>query len=461
MPQTSQSSTHFIPPAIIGSTSSITSPSTDLHMESNSNTSSPPSPRVTNQPPRRTNIKVVSVSGGRDMIIPSLRPHDICFYKVNTDAAIDDSRKRSGSGAVIRDLKMLFICRDTEVLPGQTSSRVTPAEKDGRGSEGEKASGTRRVYELVTFILIMHTYGYVNEVEQYVKEIDGVESVKSDINSNKLEVKGKVDPVKIQKMVKRKTKTNVKLIFPLPEIESYGDENECPEEKLEEKTRPADIANKKIEESVTVLKIKLCCDSCNQKLQKNLKAKRLEMVAMDKEEDLVTVKGTVNMTELRSYIKRVLKKDIEVVVPVNKETVATEKKGRETGAIGKKEKDTGAVDKILREKETEPRARGRAGVENKSENKDSGVNQKKEKDKDVGHRKIEDASSDGSSRGNYQEGGINVTTKPNLPYYHSRPVDNVYDYTSCDRYVHSHSVYRSNGYDMFSDENPHSYCTIM
>ncbi|KAI9184793.1 hypothetical protein LWI28_001125 [Acer negundo] len=47
--------------------------------------------------------------------------------------------------------KMLLICRDTE--------------KDEQGIEGQKANGTRRVYELVTFNLIMHTYGYVNEVE--------------------------------------------------------------------------------------------------------------------------------------------------------------------------------------------------------------------------------------------------------------------------------------------------------
>ncbi|KAK2654961.1 hypothetical protein Ddye_008013 [Dipteronia dyeriana] len=391
---------------------------------------------------------------------------------------------------------MILICRDTEVLlPGQTSSRVTPAEKDGRGSKGQKASQTRRVYELVTFILIMHTYGYVNEVEQYVREINGVVSVKSDINSNKLEVKGKVNPAKIQKMVKRKTKTKVKLIFPSPEIDGYGDENECPEEKLEEKTRPDDTANKKSEESVKVLKIKLCCDSCNQKLQKILKVKRLEMVAMDTEKDLVSVTGIVNMIELRSYIKGVLKKDFEVVVLAKKDTVSTEKKGRESGATGKKDKDTGVVDKkrkevgaaemIMREKETEPtykkikgidagamhkkeenvkttenrdkhsEPKGSAGVDNKSENKGNGVNQKID-----GHRKIEEASSDGSSRGNNQEEGIVATMRTIPPCYH-RSVDNVYDYNSLDCFVHSRPVYYSNGYDMFSDENPHSYCTIM
>ncbi|KAK2654962.1 hypothetical protein Ddye_008014 [Dipteronia dyeriana] len=86
----------------------------------------------------------------------------------------------------------------------------------------------------------------------------------------------------------------------------------------------------------------------------------LEMVAMDMEKDLVTVKGTVSVTERRSYIK----KDFKVVVPAKKDIVPIEKKGRETGANGEQETDAGAVDKkgkevgvvemIIREKETEP-----------------------------------------------------------------------------------------------------------
>ncbi|KAL5742983.1 hypothetical protein ACOSP7_029715 [Xanthoceras sorbifolium] len=380
---------------------------------------------------------------------------------------------------------MILICKDTEILLPQTSSRVTPAEKDGCKSEGKKANGNRGVYKLVTFILILHSYRYVNKVEQFVREIDGVESVKAGSNSNKLEVKGKVDPSEIQKRVERKTKTKVKLIFPSPE-------NEGPRENCEEeKTRTDDIASKKIEESVTILKIKLCCDSCNGKLQKKLNVKGLEMMEMDKEKDLVTVKGTMNVTELTSYIKGELKRDVEIMVPAKKDTVSTEKKGRDTGAIGKKDKDAGAMEKkgkevgtaetILGEKETEPKdkkdagdmekkgkevgaveikdkdsqPKGSASVENKSESKDNSVNQKKGKR----HRKNKERSSDGSSRENNQEEGIGVATKVNSPYNHSS-VDYVYDHSYRDR-AHCRPVNYSNGFhDMFSDENPHS-CTIL
>ncbi|KAK1563440.1 hypothetical protein Q3G72_027608 [Acer saccharum] len=183
------------------------------------------------------------------------------------------------------------------------------------------------------------------------------------------------------------------------------------------------------DENVTVLKINLSCDDCNRTLKKILKVNGLEMVAMDMEKDLVTLKGTVSMTELRSYIKR----DFKVVVPAKKDIDPTEKKGRETGANGKKETDAGAVDKkgkevgvvemIIREKETEPtykkskgkdagaidkkgkevgakkikdrdsEPKGSAGMDNKTENKDCVVNLKK--DRDDGHRKNEEASSDG------------------------------------------------------------------
>lgn len=46
-------------------------------------------------------------------------------------------------------------------------------QKDGRKSEGQKASGNRRVYKLVTFILIMHIYDHLKEVERFVREING------------------------------------------------------------------------------------------------------------------------------------------------------------------------------------------------------------------------------------------------------------------------------------------------
>ncbi|KAK1563425.1 hypothetical protein Q3G72_027395 [Acer saccharum] len=235
--------------------------------------------------------------------------------------------------------------------------------------------------------------GHRKNKEQYLREIDGVES-KGDINSNKLEVKGKANHDRTRRMVKCKTKKKVKRIFPSPEIEGYGDEDERPDEKLEEKTKPVDNANKKSEESVTVLKIKLCCYSCNEKLQTNLKGRGLEIVAMDTEKDLVTVKGTVSMTELRSYIT----KDFEVVVPAKKDSVPTEKKGRETGAIDKKEKDAGAVDKkgkevgaaemIMRENKTEPTYKKSKG---KDKGKDAGAMDKK--GKEVGAKKIRDKDS--------------------------------------------------------------------
>ncbi|KAK3226575.1 hypothetical protein Dsin_006437 [Dipteronia sinensis] len=289
--------------------------------------------------------------------------------------------------------------------------------------------------------------GHRKNAEQYVREIDGVES-KGDINSNKLEVKGKANPDRTRRMVKCKTKTKAKHILPSPEIEGYGDENERPEEKLEEKTRPVDNANKKSEESVTVLKMKLCCDSCNQKLQTNLKGRGLEMVAMDLEKDLVTVKGTVSMTELRSYIK----KDFEVVVPAKKDTVLTEKKGRETCAIGKKEKDAGAVDKkgkevgaaemIMRENDTESTYKKRKG---KDKGKDAGAMDKK--GKEVCPKKIRDKDSEPKG-----SAGVDHKSEYKDSWAISRQAPSVYSntgyvYQNIDKDGHRENEEASNGID--------------
>lgn len=66
------------------------------------------------------------------------------------------------------------------------------------------------------------------------------------------------------------------------------------------------------------------------------------MVTIEEEKDLVTVRGTVGMTELRSYIKNKLKKDIEVLnlaevmASTKIDNAAVNDKGRDAGAIDKK-----------------------------------------------------------------------------------------------------------------------------
>lgn len=85
----------------------------------------------------------------------------------------------------------------------------------------------------------------------------GVDKVKGDCNSVKLEVTGKVDPFKVKEMVERETKKKVKLILPSAETEGDKDQNKDTEAKLKKQTKTVhenDIVNKKTEE---VIKLEL------------------------------------------------------------------------------------------------------------------------------------------------------------------------------------------------------------
>ncbi|KAJ4704956.1 Heavy metal-associated isoprenylated plant protein [Melia azedarach] len=199
--------------------------------------------------------------------------------------------------------------------------------------------------EVITFSLIVRGCSYLRRVELFLKGINGVESVKGDGNSAKLEVMGKVDPFKIQEMVKHETKKEVELFLPSSEMEGDRGEKKGTKGKFIRRVMPMpenDVANEKTGENIFNLKIKLCCESCNKHLQKALKTKGLEMVTIEEEKDLVTVRGTVGMTELRSYIKNKLKKDIEVLnlaevmASTKIDNAAVNDKGRDAGAIDKK-----------------------------------------------------------------------------------------------------------------------------
>ncbi|XP_044473094.1 heavy metal-associated isoprenylated plant protein 5-like isoform X2 [Mangifera indica] len=222
---------------------------------------------------------------------------------------------------------------------------------------------------------------------------------------------GKVNPYKVKEMVECETKKKVQLIFPSAEMEGDRDENKGNEAKLLKQIKTVhknDVANKKTEERLTVLKIKLCCNSCNQKLRKNLKIKGLDIVSMDVDKHLLKVKGTTDLTDLRSYMKKELKKDVEIVIPpevmvhVKKGNGTAKKKEKLAGNIYKKDKDAGATNKkdkgtAFSEKNQDTgkaneKIEGIAGVDEK--NKASAAVKEPDKDKNDGLRNNKDRNND-------------------------------------------------------------------
>ncbi|KAL5716992.1 hypothetical protein ACHQM5_010085 [Ranunculus cassubicifolius] len=206
-------------------------------------------------------------------------------------------------------------------------------EKEG-GGDG-KANGGKKE-EVSTSIVLkidMHCEGCVKKITKSAKKFHGVENVLADTASNKLTVKGKISPVVLRELLEHKTKKKVEIISPLPGKKDGGDDKKKTDEK---KAAGDDKKNKEPLELTVVLKIKLHCDGCIQRIRKIIrKYKGVTKVDIDTEKDLVTVKGTMDMKALQPYLKEKLKRGVEIVPP-KKEEKKEEKKAEGDGSTEKK-----------------------------------------------------------------------------------------------------------------------------
>ncbi|XP_014495485.1 heavy metal-associated isoprenylated plant protein 6 [Vigna radiata var. radiata] len=196
--------------------------------------------------------------------------------------------------------------------------------KNEAGKTPDSGGKQNDVLAPVVLRLEMHCEGCVKKIKRVVRNFDGVEDVKADLLGNKLTVIGKVDSAVVRDKLADKTRKKVEIISPQPKKDS-GAASKPPEKKVEEKkTEEKKPADKKTEEktpkqSTVVLKIRLHCDGCIQKIRKIiLRIKGVESVKIEGGKDLVTVNGTVEVKELVAYLNEKLKRNVEVV-PLKKE----------------------------------------------------------------------------------------------------------------------------------------------
>ncbi|XP_022978408.1 heavy metal-associated isoprenylated plant protein 6 [Cucurbita maxima] len=266
--------------------------------------------------------------------------------------------------------------------------KVEGAKNDGEKKAGD--AGQKKDDGVVTavFKIDMHCDGCAKKVKRAVKHLDGVSDVKADSSSNKLTVTGKVDPAVIKAKLEQKTKKKTEIVSPQPKKDGGGDkkpdekaakkpdekaekkpeekgekkaegksdkktdektekkpEEKKPEEKKAEEKKADD---KKAKESTAVLKMRLHCEGCIQKIRKALiKSKGVNEITVDAMKDLITVKGTIEGKDLAGYLKDKFKRSVEVVPPKKDEPAAAaaaaggDKKEKEAGGGGgdKKEND--------------------------------------------------------------------------------------------------------------------------
>ncbi|PWA94051.1 hypothetical protein CTI12_AA018960 [Artemisia annua] len=204
-------------------------------------------------------------------------------------------------------------------------NETNKAEKNGGGDGGKKY----KVGGVTVVVLKMdlHCEGCAGRVVKAVRTLDGVESVRiGDSELNKLTVIGNVDPVKLRQKVEEKTKKKVEILSPASKKPKDGDtttqsdgggkkkEQKQSENENDKTTKKDEKKPKELPVTTAVLKVPLHCQGCIQKIHKLVsKTKGYMEMSLDKEKDLVTVKGAIDMKILADALQSKLKRVVEIV----------------------------------------------------------------------------------------------------------------------------------------------------
>ncbi|XVE79810.1 hypothetical protein DITRI_Ditri14bG0086000 [Diplodiscus trichospermus] len=222
----------------------------------------------------------------------------------------------------------------------------------GEKKNGSKKGGDGEKKEKGSFTVVLKVdclcEGCATKILKYIHEFEGVETVKTESSSNKVTVSGAVDATAIKEKLLKKTKKKVDLISP----QTKKDDNK--EEKKEkkpdkEKNSDSDTKPKKKPKEAPIttadLKVQLnCqCQGCIVKIRKIVfETEGVQELKVDKQKELVTVKGTMDVKALAEALKNKLKKNVEIV-PRKKEKDGNKEGGENGGggSSGKKKKNKG------------------------------------------------------------------------------------------------------------------------
>ncbi|CAL9176004.1 unnamed protein product [Musa hybrid cultivar] len=228
-------------------------------------------------------------------------------------------------------------------------------EKEKKGDGEKKKRGGME--EAVEVKLDMHCEGCAQKVRKAVKRLEGVEAVSVDPANNRLKAIGKVDPWKLKEFLEAKTKKKVDFISPKdPPKKPKGDEMKKKDEDAKDKNQKKSSDDKKPKppaSSTVVLKIRLHCDGCIQRIKRHIhKIKGVEEVTVDAAKDVVTVKGTMDLKTLPAVLEDRLKRRVEIV-PAKTDDGGRggEKKEKGSGSGGEKKKE-GRVEEGNKEETT-------------------------------------------------------------------------------------------------------------
>ncbi|KAJ6765506.1 HEAVY METAL-ASSOCIATED ISOPRENYLATED PLANT PROTEIN 6 [Salix purpurea] len=215
------------------------------------------------------------------------------------------------------------------------TSNVVEKKEGGENKKGGNGVEKKQENSPVPVVLKveMHCDGCVSTILKSVRSFEGVESVEAEATSNKLTVTGKVDPLKIRDYLNHKTKKKVELISPQPQKQDTSKNNNNKEDKKSNDKKPDTDAKPKEAPVITaVLKLEFHCQGCIEKIDKIVhKTKGVHERVLDKQKELVTVKGTMDVKALAETLKSRLKRAVDIVPPKKEKEKEKEKEGGKDG----------------------------------------------------------------------------------------------------------------------------------
>lgn len=188
---------------------------------------------------------------------------------------------------------------------------------------GEKKNAEQDTTTAV-FKIDIHCEGCANKIRKSVREIPGVDRVRADWEANKLTVTGKFDTAKLRENLADKTKKKIDIVS--SESKKEKESKKPDDDKQDKKTEDKKPKEKETPVTTATLKVELHCQGCIEKIYKVVsRTKGVEDMAIERQKDLVMVKGKMDVKALIENLEEKLKRKVAVVVP---------KKEKDDGAKG-------------------------------------------------------------------------------------------------------------------------------
>ncbi|KAL5137147.1 Heavy metal-associated isoprenylated plant protein 3 [Glycine soja] len=212
-------------------------------------------------------------------------------------------------------------------------------KKNSGGNDNNKENKDTTI--TVVLKVEMHYDGCASKIIKHLHWFQGVETVKADSDAGKVIVTGKVDPTKVRDNLVEKIRKKVELVSPQPKKE-LGNEKENKDAKPNNKSENNKTQDQKNQGqrggNHRCSKVGTALPGLPRHDWQNcVENQRVHEMAIDKEKEMVTVKGTMDVKALAENLMEKLKRRVEVV-PSKKDK---EGGGGENEVSGKKKNKGG------------------------------------------------------------------------------------------------------------------------